>query len=71
MIDMINPPLDELMTKVDCKYTLVVFAAKRAREFLDNEGGEADSRLHKPVTYALSEIAKGRIGYERTKSGIK
>ncbi|MCS4484364.1 DNA-directed RNA polymerase subunit omega [Gleimia sp. 6138-11-ORH1] len=27
-----NPPIDELMDKVDSKYALVVFAARRARQ---------------------------------------
>ena len=71
MINMINPPLDTLMKKVDCKYTLVVFAAKRARDILAVEGEGAEQRGHKQVTIALDEIAKGHIGYERTKTGIK
>ena len=36
---MIEPTLKDLMEKVDSKYTLVAFAAKRARELLD--GSEA------------------------------
>ncbi|HCK79454.1 MAG TPA: DNA-directed RNA polymerase subunit omega, partial [Actinobacteria bacterium] len=27
-----NPPIDELLDKVDNKYSLVIFAAKRARQ---------------------------------------
>lgn len=71
MINMITPPLDALMKKVDCKYTLVVFAAKRARDTLVAESEGTEPRAHKPVTVALDEIAKGHIGYERTKTGIK
>jgi DNA-directed RNA polymerase subunit omega len=66
---MINPSLDELMQKVDCKYTLVVFAAKRAREILSGEPSCGKSR--KPVTAALEEIAQGKITYQRVKAGIK
>lgn len=63
-----KPTLDELAKHVDSKYTLVVVAAKRARSFTASV--EANKGL-KPVTKALEEIAMGKIGYERTKSGIK
>lgn len=59
------------MTKVDSKYTLVVLAAKRARELLDGDPSMMESRSNKQVTVALEEIASGRIAYERTKHGIK
>ncbi|MDT8901514.1 DNA-directed RNA polymerase subunit omega [Anaeroselena agilis] len=68
---MIHPSLDTLVDKVDSKYTLVVLAAKRAREIMDGEESLVDSRSNKPVTVALEEVAQGRIVYERTKSGIK
>lgn len=68
---MIYPSLDVLVDKVDSKYTLVVFAAKRAREIMNGEGSLVDSKSNKPVTVALEEIANNRIVYERTKSGIK
>ena len=35
---MIDPPIGELLKKVDCRYTLAVEAAKRAREII---GGAA------------------------------
>lgn len=68
---MINPSIDILVTKVDSKYTLVVLAAKRAREIMDGSTSLVDSRSNKQVTIALEEIAQEKITYERTKSGIK
>jgi DNA-directed RNA polymerase subunit omega len=68
---MIHPSLDVLMDKVDSKYTLVVLAAKRAREIMDNEEPLVESKSNKPVTVALEEVAKNKILYERTKAGIK
>ncbi len=68
---MIHPSLDTLVDKVDSKYTLVVLAAKRAREIMGGEGSLVDSRSNKPVTVALEEVSQGKIVYERTKSGIK
>jgi DNA-directed RNA polymerase subunit omega len=68
---MIHPSLDTLVDKVDSKYTLVVLAAKRAREIMNGEESLVDSRSNKPVTVALEEVSQGKIVYERTKSGIK
>lgn len=68
---MIYPSLDVLVTKVDSKYTLVVLAAKRAREIMDGANTLVDSKSNKQVTIALEEVAQDKISYERTKSGIK
>ena len=68
---MINPPLDELTKKVDSRYTLVVAAAKRARQILETKEIEPEEKVRKPVTVALEEILSGRLKYERPKGGIK
>jgi DNA-directed RNA polymerase subunit omega len=68
---MIQPSLDVLVKKVDSKYTLVVAAAKRAREIMDGDPAMVEIRSNKPVTVALQEIANGKLSYERTKVGIK
>lgn len=68
---MINPSLDILVSKVDSKYTLVVLAAKRAREIMDGEAPLVDSKSNKPVTVALEEVSQDKISFERTKTGIK
>ncbi|AJQ27422.1 DNA-directed RNA polymerase subunit omega [Pelosinus fermentans] len=68
---MIYPSLDVLVTKVDSKYTLVVLAAKRAREIMDGATALVESKSNKQVTIALEEVAQDKISYERTKSGIK
>lgn len=68
---MINPSMDELLKKVDSKYTLAVFAAKRAREIIDGDSAMVESGSNKAVTLALEEILQGRPVYWRTKTGIK
>lgn len=68
---MINPSLDELLKKVDSKYTLAVFAAKRAREIIDGDAALVSSASNRPVTVALEEIVQGKLVYRRTKTGIK
>ncbi len=63
-MSMVNPSIDYLAEKVDSKYTLVILAAKRARE-LTVPGVNA---AEKEVSTALKEIAKDVITYERTKN---
>lgn len=70
-MDMVNPSMDTLLKKVDSKYTLVVLAAKRAREILDGSEIQVAEKSTKNVTNALAEIAEEKIGFERTKAGIK
>lgn len=68
---MIHPSLDVLVSKVDSKYTLVVLAAKRAREIMNGEPVAASSKSNKAVTLALEEIVQDHLSFERTKAGIK
>ncbi|MCL6639541.1 MAG: DNA-directed RNA polymerase subunit omega [Firmicutes bacterium] len=66
-----QPSLDELMEKVDSRYTLVVVAAKRARMLTEKTGAEGGNPVAKPVTAALHEISRNKITYRRTRQGIK
>jgi DNA-directed RNA polymerase subunit omega len=80
---MIEPRIDDLLSQVDSKYTLVIMAAKRARQINSyyaqlGEGiGEFVPPLvntdpgRKPLSIALEEINAGKIAYERTTEGIK
>ena len=66
-----NPPIDELLTHVDSKYQLVLFAAKRARQInayysqlgeglLENVGPLVDTVVQeKPLSIALREVNAG------------
>lgn len=65
---MITPSFDELLTRVDSKYTLVIATAKRARELMEDQ---SENAVRKPVTRALEEIAAGLITYQRVKQGVK
>jgi len=53
------------------RYTLVVAAAKRARQILSGATPTVTSDHCKPVTIALAEIQAGKIKWVRTKEGIK
>lgn len=68
-----NPPIDELLDKVDSKYGLVIFAAKRARQInayysqlgeglLEYVGPLVETHPHeKPLSVALREINAGLL----------
>lgn len=68
---MIDPSLDQLLTHVDSRYTLVVVAAKRAREIMAQDGDRQEDKAMKSVTHALEEICTGKVQYEQTRFGIK
>ena len=67
----VHPPMKELLTKVDSRYTLAVLAAKRARQLQDGAEVKVKVPSNKNVTRALAEVAEDKIGYERTKLCIK
>lgn len=54
---MLYPSIDEMVKKVDSKYTLVVAASRRARMLRNGEKSDLTSpRSHKHVGVALEEI---------------
>ncbi|GIP14471.1 DNA-directed RNA polymerase subunit omega [Paenibacillus montaniterrae] len=62
---MLYPSIDELVQKVDSKYTLVVAASKRARMLRNGEKSELNNaRSHKAVGFALEEIYADLIKVE-------
>lgn len=71
-MNIVTPSLDELMPKVDSRYTLVTLAAKRTRQMLGDEHPvTAVRKSTKDVTNAMEEIFEDKITFERTKLGIK
>lgn len=62
---MIDPPIGELLEKVDCRYTLAVEAAKRARELIGGSMPLIETKETKPLSIAIEEINRGLIAYER------
>ena len=68
---MINPPISELMEKVDSRYTLCILVAKRARLLLDRARPLVECNSKKPVTIAAYEVNEGKLAYVRTKSSLK
>lgn len=61
---MLYPPINELLDKVDSRYTLVVAAAKRARQLIDGDEVKiADPYSTKPVSIATQEIFEDQVLY--------
>lgn len=75
-IGITNPPIDDLLTKADSKYALVIYGAKRARQInayysqlqeglLEYIGPLVDAQVHdKPLSIALREINEGLLTKE-------
>lgn len=68
---MIEPSINRLLDKADSRYTLVMLAAKRARQITEGANKLTKHESEKPVTVAINEICEDKVTYVRTKSGIK
>jgi DNA-directed RNA polymerase subunit omega len=75
-VSLMHPRVEDLVSKVDSKFTLVTLAAKRARQINSyfNQLGEGlgaivppqvTSTSRKPLSIALEEVAAGKIVFER------
>lgn len=62
---MLYQSINELLEKVDSRYTLVVIAAKRARQIVDENKSKAGSCFKKPVSIATQEIFEEKITYKK------
>ncbi|MCK4259202.1 MAG: DNA-directed RNA polymerase subunit omega [Halanaerobiales bacterium] len=58
---MVKPSLDELLTKVDNTYTLVIATSRRARMLKDGAELLISVEGSKPVSHALEEIFEDEI----------
>lgn len=74
---MMNPPIEDLLSRVDSKFSLVTLAARRARQINSyfNQLGEGlgaivppqvTSVARKPLSIGFEEIAADKIGFVRT-----
>lgn len=62
---MLYPTTDQLLEKVDSRYTLVVMVSKRARQLLEGAEPLVASRGRKVLSLAVQEIADGEVTYTR------
>jgi DNA-directed RNA polymerase subunit omega len=68
---LIEPWINELLAKVDSRYTLVVETAKRARQIAQGDEPLVECDSKNPVTIAAYEILGDKVTYSKTKVGIK
>jgi DNA-directed RNA polymerase subunit omega len=72
---MIEPPIEHVLDKTDGRFTLVVLAARRARQINayfnqlgDGLGSYVPPQVHslsrKPLSISLEEIAEGKVVVE-------
>jgi DNA-directed RNA polymerase subunit omega len=77
---LMNPPIEDLLDKVDSKFTLVALSSKRARQINSyyNQLGEGlgvvvppqvTSVSGKPLTIAFEEISAGKATFHRPEPG--
>jgi len=62
---MLYPSINVIRTKADSRYTIVIMAAKRARDIIDGKPVLTDTAIDKPVSIAAHEIAEDLITYKR------
>lgn len=62
---MLYPSINEIRKKADSRYTLVILAAKRARDIIDGKPILSDVDIDRPVSIAAHEIAEDLITYTR------
>ena len=60
---MVNPRVEDVRCKVDSKYTLVILAAKRARDLIAGKPALIEDDQQKPVSIASHEVAEDLITY--------
>ena len=65
---MLYPSIDDIKEKADSRYTLVILAAKRARDLIEGKPvlmEECDLSEDKPVSIAADEIEATYFTYKR------
>ena len=62
---LLYPPIDEIKQKADSRYTLVIMAAKRARDLVAEKPALIDIDNNVPISIAAEEIVEGEITYKR------
>lgn len=62
---MLYPSINEIRKKADSRYTLVILAAKRARDIIEGKPKLTEVEVEKPVSIAANEIAEDLITYSR------
>lgn len=68
---MLYPSINEMRKKADSRYTLVILAAKRARDIIDGTPLLTECAVDRPVSIAAKEIAEDLITYSRDEADLQ
>lgn len=62
---MINPSVEELLLKVEDRYSLVIVTSRRARQLIEGAEKTIITGAKKPLTIAINEVSEGTVTYEK------
>ena len=62
---LLYPSVNTLNDKTDSRYSLVMLAAKRARDLVEGKRAITEEESERPVSQAAKEIAEDLISYSR------
>ena len=62
---LLYPSINTLNEKTDSRYSLVILAAKRARDIVDGKPALTEEECERPVSQAAIEVADDMITYKR------
>lgn len=62
---MIEPPIDKLIKKAECRYALVCGVAKRARQLEAQYPQTLEESGTKSISYAAKEVYDGKLIIKR------
>lgn len=62
---MLYPSINDILKKVDSRYTLVLLVSKRSRQLVDGKEPLVELDSNKPVSIALQEVADDKVIYTR------
>ena len=58
---LVEPPVTEILKKVDDRYSLIIMTSKRARQLAAGAKKMTDAEDKSPVTLAVDEIFEGSV----------
>ena len=64
-----NDKIKEYCLPKESRYTLVMVAARRARQLVEGSTPRVETKANKPVTLALDEIAVGKLEFVNPSAG--
>ncbi len=58
---LVDPPIDKLIKKTECRYMLVCGISKRARQLLQHETDMLAATKEKPISVAAKEVYEDKV----------